>query len=263
MSDYDECDRRRSIRNRRFEKKVMNSSGICKDHGINVTEMTRVNVFFFVPNLIGYGRVVLTLTSFIIMIRYSECWAISMILYTSSFVGDFFDGIMARKLNQSSVFGSLLDMITDRCSTLGLLFVLYGDYGAPDREYYCFYRMLFMSMAILDISSHWCQMYSTALLHAHHKSKEGNSGHSFLVRWYYSNLSVFGYCCIATEFTYILLYLLYHADSAGEVLLYSFSIILKLCLPGFVIKQIINIFQLCSSCHAVASNETTIYNKTQ
>jgi CDP-diacylglycerol--inositol 3-phosphatidyltransferase len=39
------------------------------------------------------------------------------------------DGMVARKLNQTSTFGGLLDMVTDRCSTLGLLYVLGGDYA--------------------------------------------------------------------------------------------------------------------------------------
>lgn len=38
----------------------------------------------------------------------------------------------ARRFNQCSNFGGLLDMITDRCSTLGLLFILYGEYGTTE-----------------------------------------------------------------------------------------------------------------------------------
>ena len=45
-----------------------------------------------------------------------------------SFVGDLVDGHAARKFNQSSEFGGMLDMITDRCSTLGLLFALSCEY---------------------------------------------------------------------------------------------------------------------------------------
>jgi len=35
----------------------------------------------------------------------------------------------ARKLNQTSQFGGLLDMITDRCATLGLLILLSNEYS--------------------------------------------------------------------------------------------------------------------------------------
>ena len=50
-------------------------------------------------------------------------------LYVLSFVGDLFDGMAARKFHQTSKFGGLLDMVTDRCATLGLLFILSGEYS--------------------------------------------------------------------------------------------------------------------------------------
>jgi len=184
-----------------------------------------------------------------------------MALYASSFIGDLFDGIVARKLHQCSMFGSFLDMITDRCSTLGLLFVLYGHYGTPEEEKNCIMQTFFMSVAILDISSHWCQMYSTALLQNHHKSKEGNISHSLIVRWYYENSLIFGYCCIAAEFTYISLYLIYHSHKSGGSLKGFCTNVLILCIPGCAIKQVINIFQLCSACYVIANIDVTIWVK--
>lgn len=55
-------------------------------------------------------------------------FTLAAILYLLSFVGDLIDGYVARKFNQSSEYGGMLDMITDRCSTLGLLFVLSCEY---------------------------------------------------------------------------------------------------------------------------------------
>ena len=49
---------------------------------------------------------------------------------------------IARKFNQCSSFGSMLDMVTDRCSTLGLLFILYGEYGSVNQENFGIYRMV-------------------------------------------------------------------------------------------------------------------------
>ena len=37
-------------------------------------------------------------------------------------------------MNQTSSFGGLLDMVTDRCSTLGLLYVLGGEYTKVDED---------------------------------------------------------------------------------------------------------------------------------
>ena len=59
----------------------------------------------------------------------------AIILYVSSFVGDLFDGMAARKFNQCSEFGGMLDMVTDRCATLGLFFILSGEYGAINQEH--------------------------------------------------------------------------------------------------------------------------------
>jgi len=85
---------------------------------------TAGDVLLYIPNLIGYLRVICTVLSLILMICFPQRWIIAIILYVSSFVGDLFDGIAARKFDQCSLFGGLLDMVTDRCSTTGLLCAL-------------------------------------------------------------------------------------------------------------------------------------------
>lgn len=45
------------------------------------------------------------------------------ILYFISFVLDYFDGLFARMFKQTSKFGGLLDMLTDRMGTLVLYFI--------------------------------------------------------------------------------------------------------------------------------------------
>ena len=90
---------------------------------------TADDVLVYIPNIIGYLRVALTLISITLMIRSPERWDVAIICYVASFVGDIFDGMAARKLNQSSTFGGMLDMVTDRCSTAGLLCVLSQEYS--------------------------------------------------------------------------------------------------------------------------------------
>ena len=91
---------------------------------------TARDVLLYVPNLIGYGRVVLTLVSFLLMIFQPSRWFLALWLYIASFVGDLFDGLAARKFDQCSTYGGLLDMVTDRCATAGLLVILAGEYDA-------------------------------------------------------------------------------------------------------------------------------------
>ena len=79
------------------------------------------NIFIFVPNLIGYGRIFLALLSFWFMptnyVAAGWCYILSGLL-------DAFDGHAARALNQSTKFGAMLDMLTDRCATMCLLATL-------------------------------------------------------------------------------------------------------------------------------------------
>lgn len=225
---------------------------------------TSKDVLLYVPNLIGYSRVVASFSSFFLMVFVPGQWFLAASTYLYSFAADLLDGMAARKLNQCSTFGGLLDMVTDRCSTLGLLFILFGKYGygngCSGNDTTCgLYRMMFLLLAILDISSHWCQMYSTASLQIHHKSSEGNANRFFLVRWYYQCYPFFGYCCVSAEVTYITMFVLAHAEDG--VLKDVVSILLKVCIPGNFMKQVVNVFQLCSACDAVAEYDAQLKNK--
>lgn len=92
-------------------------------------QTTAGDVLVYIPNIIGYLRVALTLTSIVLMICSPALWIIAIACYVASFVGDMFDGMAARKYNQCSTFGGLIDMVTDRCSTAGLLCVLSREYS--------------------------------------------------------------------------------------------------------------------------------------
>lgn len=114
-----------------------------------------------------------------------------------------------------------------------------------------------MMLAILDISSHWCQMYAAASLQMHHKSAEGNANRFFLVRYYYECYPFFGYCCVSAEITYVVMYVLKHAtiDAQGNIFIHVMKSILVICIPGCSIKQVVNIFQLLTSCNSVATSD--------
>lgn len=95
----------------------------------NQSTTTAGDVLLYIPNIIGYLRIALTLTSIVLMICSPAYWILAVACYVASFVGDFFDGMAARKYNQCSTFGGLTDMVTDRCSTTGLLCVLSREYS--------------------------------------------------------------------------------------------------------------------------------------
>jgi CDP-diacylglycerol--inositol 3-phosphatidyltransferase len=254
------------------------------------------DVLLFVPNIIGYARVVCSLTSFWLMMMIQQqrqqqqansvnvnddqkqqqqheidndidhAWIVAISLYIASFVGDLFDGMVARKLHQTSSFGGVLDMITDRCSTLGLLYILAEEYRSVDEAspsssnipLLPLYRILFLLLILLDMSSHWCQMYASLACGGqgqhHHKSETANASRNFLVRWFYKYYYFFGYLCVGAEFTYICLYAIRHVQAEQQPFL---SIIVRMglygCAPGCMAKQVVNVAQLLSACHTIAA----------
>lgn len=219
---------------------------------MRTTKTTAEDVLIYVPNLIGYSRIACAIGALFLMIAAKDYWILAIILYLANFVGDLFDGLVARRLGQTSTFGGLLDMVTDRCSTLGLLFILAIDYEESHL------RLIFLSLSLLDISSHWCQMYSTSSLGKHHKSEDGNEGRHCLVRWFYKYYFFFGYLCVGAELTYVLAYVMqfttdhwiHPALKAG----------LWVVTPACFLKQLVNAMQLTSSCYAVAARDAELKN---
>ncbi|KAA8575743.1 hypothetical protein EYC84_004849 [Monilinia fructicola] len=72
----------------------------------------RENIFLFWPNVIGYFRIVLALVSLYYMPLHPRTCTL---LYSISCLLDALDGYAARAFEQSTKFGAVLDMVTDRC----------------------------------------------------------------------------------------------------------------------------------------------------
>jgi CDP-diacylglycerol--inositol 3-phosphatidyltransferase len=218
-------------------------------------DLSPSQVFFFVPQWIGYFRLLCT-SLFIyyatISLTSGEYSDRAIVLYCLSFVGDMFDGMAARKFNQCSTFGGVLDMVTDRCTTLSMIIILTWIYTDTTE------KLNLMFLAILDISSHWFQMYAAATLGQHHKSEEANKKRFFLVKWYYTCYPFFGYCCVGAEFTYIFMYAIpYCSPQRYHIYL---AILKYACIPACAMKNIINIFQLCSASYAIAEYDVNKKN---
>merc|ERR1712029_170042 len=185
------------------------------------------NIFLFVPNLIGYGRILLALISFYFMptnhIVASWCYILSCFL-------DTLDGYAARVLNQSTKFGAMLDMITDRCATMGLLVTLCTFYP----EWVYFFQM---SMTI-DIACHW--------IHLHMSLLKGSQSHKFvdgsdnpIMRFYYTNKPFLFTMCAGNELFYTSLYLLHFTQGP----FYIFSMMAMVTFPIAIGKLAIALVQ--------------------
>ena len=70
----------------------------------------RLRVLLFVPNLVDYGRLLLLL---LFLCTYSSRPLQAAILYVLSVSLDAIDGALARRYQQSSTFGALLDVLVD------------------------------------------------------------------------------------------------------------------------------------------------------
>lgn len=98
----------------------------------------------FVPNLIGYARVALALVGYWTALT---DWRTTLTCYFISQILDAADGYAARRLGQSSNFGAVLDMVTDRTSTMCLCIVLGNLYPHLVFTFCC--------LVMLDLFSHW------------------------------------------------------------------------------------------------------------
>ena len=187
-------------------------------------------------------------------------WLLGVALYLANFVGDLLDGWVARKLDQCSSFGGVLDMVTDRCSTLGLFLVLSVEYVDVDQQlFFPVWRLSFLLLALLDVASHWVQTYSALSVGQHHKSQQGNAQRNFLVRWFYAYYYFFGYLCVGAEFTYLLLYVRRHSvDVFSKNLRLGLDVFLAVCIPGCLAKQVVNVAQLLSGCYAIADHDAKL-----
>eukprot|EP00299_Pterocystis_sp_00344_P012250 c5852_g1_i1.p1 GENE.c5852_g1_i1~~c5852_g1_i1.p1 ORF type:complete len:212 (+),score=47.26 c5852_g1_i1:47-682(+) len=201
-------------------------------------------VLFFIPNLIGYVRVASALLA--IWVGRTN-WVLFTFAYFTAFALDALDGMAARKFNQCSTFGSVLDMVTDRCST-AMLLVLLGVLH-PDSYF------IWAFCLALDISSHWFHMYSSLLAGAHHKSKDAQ--HNFIMALYYGNFYFFVYLCVGAEVYYIVEYLLAFSTQLPPLLLTFVSLLEYAVLPGFLLKQFVNIIQLSGAAATCARKDVS------
>ena len=126
---------------------------------------------------LGYSRIVLALASLYYMPLHPRTCSL---LYSISCLLDALDGIAARYFHQSTQFGAVLDMVTDRCTTACLLIFLSTAFPR--------WAILFQGLISLDLASHYMHMYATLTMggsgHSHKKVDENRSK---LLHLYYTN----------------------------------------------------------------------------
>lgn len=201
-----------------------------------MSAVTARDVLWYIPNQIGYVRVVTMCLSLVLMAKH-PLW--TMVVYGVSCLLDALDGTMARKYGQISSFGAVLDMVTDRSTTTALICFLCVAYPV--------WSPVFQLLVALDISSHYIHMYAT--LSTGSQSHKAIEKEQWLLNLYYTRRKVLFTICALNEMFYMGLYInaFPHFKSYYFPLLGSThigAIIALVCLPGYIFKQIANVVQL-------------------
>lgn len=199
------------------------------------------NIFVFVPNLIGYARIVLAIVSFYFM---PTCPKISISCYLLSAFLDAFDGHAARLLNQGTKFGTMLDMLTDRCATMCLCVVL--------AMFYPSWAIFFQLSMSLDIASHWLHMHASMMKGSNSHKSIDLSGNPIL-RLYYTSRPVLFVMCAGNELFFSMLYLLnFYEDTTGAL-----KVILYISTPIFIAKSVISGLHLVTAARNIGAEDVS------
>jgi CDP-diacylglycerol--inositol 3-phosphatidyltransferase len=127
--------------------------------------------------LIGYSRIVLALASLYYMPLHPKTCSL---LYSVSCLFDALDGYAARYFYQSTQFGAVLDIVTDRCTTACLLVFLSSAFPR--------WAILFQGLISLDLASHYIHIYATLSIGGSGQShKKVDKSRSKLLHFYYTN----------------------------------------------------------------------------
>lgn len=113
-------------------------------------------------------------------------------LYSVSCLLDALDGYAARYFEQSTRFGAVLDMVTDRCTTACLLVFLSSAFPR--------WSIVFQGLISLDLASHYVHMYATlAMGGADTSHKKVDKSRSWILNLYYTNKVCFASCGASTR----------------------------------------------------------------
>ncbi|KAJ9467838.1 hypothetical protein DIPPA_20248 [Diplonema papillatum] len=194
-------------------------------------------VYFYVPNLIGYLRVVLTIVSYYFFFSVP---ALFLVLYVAAFVLDAADGQAARALGQSSKFGALLDMITDRAATAGFVILL----THLDLDENLIFALVLVSG--LDLCSHYARMYASGGIAASHKSTA--TTRNWFLRTYYNSRLLMGALCVGQDFWYATIYARHFYPKVPLI-----KEIQMVAFPLMVLKQVCNVIQMAEAMQDVVA----------
>ncbi|EGG12711.1 uncharacterized protein MELLADRAFT_32625, partial [Melampsora larici-populina 98AG31] len=192
--------------------------------------------FLFVPNLIGYSRIILAAVSLHYMSYHPKYCTIA---YLISQLLDAVDGQAARALGQTSRFGAVLDMVTDRIYSIQDCTVLVVVSFLVTRP------MINDLTHLSDLTSYirkHCSMVAGSKSHKTVSKKQSRILHS-----YYTNSNTLFIFCACNEIFFVCLYLAHwYKPIINSTLTFNLTwpeLMAILMFPICFGKQIINVIQ--------------------
>ncbi len=95
-----------------------------------------------IPNLLSLIRILLVPAFLVFYLRGDK--TLSLIILALSGLSDFFDGKIARKFNQISEMGKLLDPVADKLTQLSIAVVLFWQFHASEVEALKYFSYVFL-----------------------------------------------------------------------------------------------------------------------
>jgi CDP-diacylglycerol--inositol 3-phosphatidyltransferase len=188
------------------------------------------NVYLYWPNMVDYARIVLWLI-FLWVAFYQPIPAV--VLYVLLDNLDALDGVLARKLNQTSKLGTALDFAIDRITIASLFLIL--------AKLYPNLWTLFAILMALDLGSHYMHLYSSALTGVTSHKQLEDYKNRLLKNYYHHRPTLFSLCFFYDAFLLAAYMFHFYPNNA-------FAWIMVACFPGFFIKLLVHVLQLAAAC---------------
>eukprot|EP00921_Rhytidocystis_pertsovi_P017755 GHVQ01027887.1.p1 GENE.GHVQ01027887.1~~GHVQ01027887.1.p1 ORF type:complete len:242 (+),score=19.56 GHVQ01027887.1:363-1088(+) len=207
-----------------------------QDKGMDVS-----NVLMYVPNVIGYVRIVLVIVCCWLA---HKSWIMTVLLYGSSQFMDALDGWTARRYGQVSVFGAVLDQVTDRLSTVLLYFLNVAAY--PE------YLSVVFLLCVVDLGGHWMYVFSSMV--------SGEESHKKIptcrpvLKLYYELPGLM----FITHACYELFWLVLFVDSRLKVASFLVPFLMYSTMPLTIFKVYVNIEQVILAAQILATKARSI-----
>ena len=193
-----------------------------------------ISVYHYWPNRVDYLRLACLLIGLYLTLHYPLT---GLALVVFSCLLDALDGLLARRLNQSSILGSALDFAIDRMTLGGMVILM-----VMINPHWWYFWLLIL---LLDSGSHFMHLYASLPQSINNHKTVAKTENQFL-KQYYTNKTILFMSCLVHDLFFMVIFIYhYHPHTWLIVLGVIFGI-------GFIHKTIIHVLQIMSAIQKLA-----------